>query len=206
MQQSPTPSVNHGLIVSFHRGSRPNTFRTELEGRPIVDEIDMIEIAYPGDNKTYQDRMVVESDKVRYPAEWVNYQRSQAGETSSVDGGTPLREWGAFPQALIRDFEFARIFTVEQLASLSDTAKQAMGTGTNDWCIKAQAFIESSRDQNYAPRLARENEDMKRQMADMVRQMAELSAKVAAKPEPDETAPMVEKRGPGRPPRAQEAA
>jgi hypothetical protein len=88
---------------------------------------------------------------------------------------------------MAKEFAHFNIHTVEQLANISDTAKQAFGMGALEWSRKAQAFLDSAGNSAVAEKYAVENESLKRQMADMQTELARLSASVE------------EKRGPGRP-------
>jgi hypothetical protein len=108
--------------------------------------------------------------------------------------GTPLKQWPAMSRAMAKDFAAVNVHTVEQLANLSDTAKQAFGMGALEWSRKAQAMLASASGGAEAQKYAAENEALKQRIADMEKQFAELSAKVDS-----------EKRGPGRPRKTENA-
>jgi hypothetical protein len=53
----------------------------------------------------------------RFPDEWARY---LAGLAEQMDG-TPLKTWAALDPATIEELHYYKVFTVEQLANLSDT-------------------------------------------------------------------------------------
>ena len=89
--------------------------------------------------------------------------------------------------SMAKEFAHFNIHTVEQLANISDTAKQAFGMGALEWSRKAQAFLDSAGNSAVAEKYAAENEALKRQITDMQAELARLSESVEGK------------RGPGRP-------
>jgi hypothetical protein len=88
-------------------------------------------------------------------------------------GGTPLEN---FPflftkPSLIAELKYRNIYTVEQLASLSDSGKQSI-MGGHELCKKAAEWIVSTE----AGAADAEKEELKTKLAKMGEQMAELMA------------------------------
>ena len=89
-------------------------------------------------------------------------------------GGTPLEN---FPftfakPSLIAELKYRNIFTVEQLATLSDSGKQSI-MGGHELCAKAAEWLK----QTAADAVDDEKEAMKKQLAEMAEQLKALTAK-----------------------------
>lgn len=163
------------LFVKFHTQAVLHPAKSTQAGRPIYDDVDMITIRTPGSQLTsivspvkyYMDRF---GDKYRL---W----KSSQAEAAS---GTPLEN---FPflftkPSMIAELKYRNIFTVEQLAELSDTGKQSI-MGGHELCKRAADWIAKTADDAEDA----EKEELKAKLAKMEEQMALLMAdKLADKP------------------------
>jgi hypothetical protein len=177
---------DHGLHVVFYTEAAEVPFKSEEQGRPIFDDFEYVRILIPGDNKTVIERIATDTDKKKYAAEYKRFKDGLADENQA--SGTPIKEWGACRPSMAKEFAAQSIFTVEQLANLSDTSCQSFGMGAIEWREKAKAFLATTKDTAAAQKFAAENEDLRRQLADLQSQFAAFSAQS-------------DKRGPGRPAR-----
>jgi hypothetical protein len=92
-------------------------------GRPIYVSEEMIEIRTPGnkDNVIVQRVRKMEPDpRERFPAQYAKFKRGD--EQQHV--GTLLRKWGILDEGEALTYEAIGIFTVEQLAGMTDAACQ----------------------------------------------------------------------------------
>ena len=177
---------SHGLHVEFYIDSKHMPFLSEEAGRPVHQDAEFVKIMIPGDKNTLIEREAIEQDRDKFPLEYARFKNGLKEEMQAV--GTPLKAWPAMSRALVKDLAHFNVHTVEQLASMSDTAIQAFGMGGREWTSKAKAFLATAENSAAAEKYAAENEDLKRQIADLQSQFASLSARVDP-----------EKRGPGRP-------
>lgn len=182
----------HGLHVEFYIEAVKQEFKSEQAGRPIYEDTEFVKILIPGDKNYCAERIATQADKDRFALEYARFKNGLKEEEQAI--GTPLKHWPAMTRAMAKEFAAVNVHTVEQLASLSDTAKQAFGMGALEWSRKAQAMLDTAAGGALAEKYAAENEALKQQLVDMQKQFAELSAKVDG-----------EKRGPGRPRRADNA-
>ena len=178
----------HGLHVEFYIESVKQEFKSEEAGRPIYEDAEFVKILIPGDKNYSVEREASRADKERFPLEYARFKNGMKEEEQAV--GTPLKHWPAMTRSMAKEFASFNVHTVEQLAAMSDTSKQAFGMGAQEWSRKAQAMLDSAAGSAFAEKYAVENESLKRELADLRAEMAALSARV----EP-------EKRGPGRPPK-----
>ena len=156
------------LFVKFHTQAVLHPADSTKAGRPIYNDVDMITIRTPGSQLTsivapvkyYMDRF---GDKYRL---WKSSQMEAAS-------GTPLEN---FPflftkPSLIAELKYRNIFTVEQLAELTDTGKQSI-MGGHELCKRAADWInKTAEDAEDA-----EKAELKARLASMETQMAELLA------------------------------
>lgn len=99
---------------------------------------DFIEIRFPGDNKTVVNRQVKEDDKHRWPKQWDAYQRGEEFKSE----GYPLEQWPEVDEGQVREFNYKNIYTVEQLALMTDSNLQSLGPGGRELQAKAKAFVD----------------------------------------------------------------
>jgi len=154
------------LFIKFHTQAVLHPANSTKAGRPIYDDVDMITIRTPGSQLTsivspvkyYMDRF---GDKYRL---WKSSQLEAAS-------GTPLEN---FPflftkPSMIAELKYRNIFTVEQLADLSDTGKQSI-MGGHELCKRAADWLEHSL---FAAEDA-EKAELKQQLVTMQAQLALL--------------------------------
>jgi hypothetical protein len=73
------------------------------------------------------------------------YEDWKAGRASS-DAGTPLEQWPLMDVGLVAAFKAANVYTVQQLATLSDgLLDTAIRRGGREWRAKAQAWLDEAK-------------------------------------------------------------
>jgi hypothetical protein len=174
------------LYVKFHTEAVLHPANSTKAGRPIYNDVDMITIRTPGSQLT----SIVSPVKYymdRFGAKYREWKSSQMEAAS----GTPL---GNFPflftkPSLIAELKYRNIFTVEQLAELSDTGKQSI-MGGHELCKRASMWLEQTL---FAAEDA-EKAELKQQLATMQAQMAILMA-AQSNTKPAEPEPTVKSSG-----------
>jgi len=168
----------HGLNVCFYNAPQHSPGKSEGAGRPIYDDKEMVNIRFPGDKNSEIHRVASDEDKKKYAEEYQAYKAGVMGDDQS--SGTPLSQWPAMPRSVVEEWKFLKVATVEQLALLSDSGKQAFGMGANEWSEKAKAWLAAAAGGAEAARFATENLALRREMETMRQQFAELNARVEA--------------------------
>ena len=162
------------LFVTFATVAVLHPYESTMAGRPICKDVDHITIRAPGSRdsivapvKYYMDRF---GEKYRA---WKSTQMQAAN-------GTPLESYPFLftKPSLIAELKYRNIYTVEQLASLSDTGKQSI-MGGHELCKQAADWIAKTA----ANAVDTEKEEMRAKMAAMEEQLATLVA--AATPKGD---------------------
>ncbi|MGO7157027.1 hypothetical protein [Rhizobium leguminosarum] len=169
---------NTGIYASFSLEPVEQTFLTEKEGRPIFADKEFIRIFIAGDKHTEVYREVTENDKQRFSDAYKRFKEGAAAREQLV--GTPLAQWPYLKPSQIKELEAINIYTVEQLAALSDTAKQKIGMGANELVAAAQGYLATAQDSRAASAFAAENERLKDEVGRLQEQMKEMASRFEA--------------------------
>lgn len=170
--------VTHGedanLWVEFRKEGVKNESKSDQAGRAIFDDVIFIDITFPGDKTKKVVRPVNEEDKVRFQRQWEHFMK---GETGDSIQGTRLEQWPLLSKSEISEFKALNIFTVDQLASLPDSALNWLGA--RDYRTKAQAWLQTAADTGAAARYAHENEVLKSDIEQLRTQLKDLTEQLS---------------------------
>jgi|SRR5579859_226003 len=113
------------LAVRFFKEALQNNFLSEKEGRPIFQDVDMVQIMVPGDATSIVVTPVREDHKQRFPLQWAHYVNTHGSDTREV--GTPLSQWPRLSQSQVEELRALKIYTVENVAGMTDANLQRIG-------------------------------------------------------------------------------
>jgi len=162
-----------GLLVSFYYKAIKNEQESEAQGYPVYKDQERVKIVIAGDKNTVIDRKASEEDRARFAS---HYERFKNKNEQAVDG-FPLENW---PQltvsqvALLKEFN---IFTVEAMASVSDSNVARMGPGVRALRDKALEFM---RDVEPKARQTERMQSLEAENSELKDRLEELEAKMAA--------------------------
>lgn len=169
------------LLVKFYRHAELSQYKSKKEGRPIYDDVEMVSVIQPG-----------EKDEVKTLAnDWhrrrfqKQYEAFQKGLEQAVTG-TPLELLFPAEPSTILALKGNNVFTIEQLAGISDTAMNNIPMGRT-LADRAKAYLQAS----VGGQGFHQMEAMQKQIQELQEQLA--AAQAAPQPE--------QRRGPGRPPK-----
>jgi len=150
-----------------------------------------IRIMVPGDKTSEFTTAVTESHKQRFPREWLSWQIAEGIIGGEEDiPGWKLAEWEELNADLVRELQYLRFQTVEQIAGASDKQIQGIGMGGIQLREKARVALRNRMGAETRTALEAkdaENQELRRRMDEMQDQLRSLIEAQA------------EKRGPGRP-------
>lgn len=126
--------------VKFHPKWVRNNFLSKQEGKEVGEYRDYIIIIAPGLPNSEMDREVQEKDKQEYREEWRAYQEGREHRIS----GTPLELLPGMPKQRADSLKAIYIYTIEQLAELSEPGMHKVGMGAVELKNKAQAFLQKN--------------------------------------------------------------
>lgn len=163
-----------GANIRFYLHAEQNHQRTEKEGRPIFDEFEMIEVHFPGGDKTC---LKVEQKHIdAYPNQYKAFKDGQEQPTS----GTPLAEWSLITRAHVEELRHFGVKTVEQLALLTDDVRRKM-TSISPLVKKAKAWLAAAEGaQGKVAALEEQNEKLVNKIKKMEEQLILLMQRVEA--------------------------
>jgi hypothetical protein len=167
-------AMNKGITPQFFVEFQPNPRKSEIEGRPICDEVELCRILIAGDNQNEHVEPVTEATKRRFPEAYAAW---KAGRKERLIEGTPLRQWAPIPPIKIAELEALNVFSVEALAGLPDNLL-GRGFDLREWRTKAEAWLANAKDTAAVMRYAAENDRMRDEIAEMRKQFKRLAERV----------------------------
>lgn len=123
--------------VKFYRQWVRNNFKSNAEGREVGEEQDFILIISPGNSKTEVRRKANDADKMAYSQEWAAYLQGKEHQVA----GTPIEMLPGIPNGMADALKAMYIYTIEQMAGISDIALQKVGMGGNEIRRKCQSYL-----------------------------------------------------------------
>lgn len=193
-------STRHLHIEFYLRDPRQNKRKSEKEGRPIYDEMEMVRIRFVGDGKRVhcapahekalrimneQGDFVGMSYIERFPK---HYEAFLEQKEPPIDGA-PISELPFLSASQVAEMKAINIRSVENLAELNSDGRKRIGMNALEITRKAQDWLDARAGDDVAGRLQEQNTLMQTQMAEMQAQIAKLTgvAPAASAPVPEET-------------------
>jgi len=157
------------LNLRFFTDAVENKAKSLEAGRPIFMQIDYVAVNVPGSRDEVIHKVSGEIQQ-RYAAQYAHWKQTQDQPLE----GTPLDQVPWLNVAQIRELQALNIRSLEQLASLSDTAVQHMKMGGHDLRKKALAYMESATGSAEVQRLITRISELEREcgrLQDVVREV-----------------------------------
>lgn len=176
------------LWVRFYNDAVEDEKASRETGRPIYQDVEMVEIRYPGDNKRVlvapaHQRVKTREGTFSYAERFQEHYAAFKSNAKFMEKGTPLKEAPFLTEARRRELERANILTVESLAELDATALRKLGMGYVAMGEEAKRYLA------VASELvdAREKEELRKEIAEMKAMMAKMTAasQASVPPPPD---------------------
>lgn len=181
------------LAVRFFKGKEIHGLESKEAGRPIYVGIDMCAIRQPGERDEWHGRATPEH-QTRFPKQWEAYKNNM----EYVPDGTPLDVIFPAEPDTVANLRGLKVYTVEQLAGLQEAAISRIGMGGRNLVVKAQKFMEAATGYQAANRMNKDLEDKQAKIDMLEARLAGLEKLLG------ENKDQPARRGPGRPPKAQE--
>ena len=121
----------------FSMNRKLNMAKSASAGHPVFDETPYVKILIPGQMRNIVHRAVQDGDKKRWPSLWAAF---EAGQKQALNG-TRVEEWPYLTHEHIAQLRSINVFTVEQVATLSDEAQEALGPLAADLMMRAQSDL-----------------------------------------------------------------
>ncbi len=160
------------VIPVFKTHIVKNDARTKAEGRPIYDDMEIVEVRFAGDrNKVsvFPANSICgqaqddegNSMHITYAQRWPDqYKRFKAKE-QQIASGTPLDELPFLSQAKRAELRGLSIYTAEALAAVDGQPLKNLGQGGREWKNQAQAYLDRAAGSADVTGMAKEIADLK---------------------------------------------
>lgn len=125
------------MVVMFYMKPVHNVAKSQATGSPQYDDQIYVRIHPPGERLNIVDRKAAESDKKRFPVQWMQFKENAPQETS----GTPIDFLFPSKPSVSAALKASGVHTVEQLAELSAHAIESIGMGCQQWVNEATRYI-----------------------------------------------------------------
>lgn len=171
-----------GVSVEFVKHPVLLGGRSKAEGREIFEDRDYVRIRVAGNDKECYFQPVKEQDKLRFPEEWSAYCKG----AEVVRTGTPIERWPQVTPAQVRNLKVLNVFTVEDLAAISDVNLHKLGPGASQLRNDAKRFLEvagAMANQHEMDELRKANAEQAETIRQLVDKVERLSDAVHGAPE-----------------------
>lgn len=125
-----TVHVQHGddsgLYVRFYSDAILNQQKSDIEGRPIYDQCEMVEILFAGDNSKTKVGRATDGNPPYYLRFAKQYEAFKK-QIEAAQDGTPIEHWPPITKAQAMELKAMNIHTVEMLANVPDVNLKWMG-------------------------------------------------------------------------------
>jgi hypothetical protein len=131
---------NDNLVVMFYNKPTHNPGKSVEAGRPIHEDKLYVRYHAPMERLNINDRPAHDGDKRRWPIQWQQFSK----QLEQRPEGTPVEMLYPGKPAIARTLNGGGVFTIEQLASLSEHAIDQVGMGGRSWVNDAVRYIEAA--------------------------------------------------------------
>ena len=173
------------LLVKFFVHPELSKFKSDKEGLPVYDDVEMVEVFQPGEKDSVK-QLATEFHKRRFQKQYESFKKGM----EQTNGGTPLDLLFPAEPGMILTLKSFNVYSIQQLAALSDTGIANLPMGGRQLVERAKTYLHTA-----------QTGAGLHEMDLMRKQIAELQAALVAKNE--ETPETPQRRGPGRPPRTE---
>lgn len=181
LQQRIPKKENMAHITPRFFEETKRTNEVDSNGLPVFRTVEYVELLIAGDKGNSPVKRVTQAIKEQFPNEYGIW-KSKRINPDMVGDGIPLSLWPLIPTEMAKALEYMNVFTVQQLAALSDSAISKPGAiGLRDMRDKAKAFMDSAKSAAPLAKLEVENRELKQRMELMQSQMEQLVQAVQAK-------------------------
>ncbi len=189
-----TDTRNKSLVTPvFKTMAVQNDAKSKKAGRPIFDDVEMVEVRIAGDrhfNPCFPAHSFWQRDEngfdITYAMRWPDQYRRFKENSSQSASGTPLEELPFITQAKRSELKALSIYTAEALSALDGKNLKTLGIGGRELKDQATAYLNKAAGSADVVRLAAENADMKAQIETLRQQMLAAQAPVVETEDDDE--------------------
>lgn len=125
------------MIVMFYLKPVHNPAKSDAQGSPQYEDQIYVRIHPPGERLNIVDRRATDTDKKRFPVQWMQFKENAPQESS----GTPIDMLFPSKPSISAALRASGVHTVEQCAELSAHAIESIGMGAQGWVNEASRYL-----------------------------------------------------------------
>lgn len=189
------------IVPIFKTHSTLNEAKSRKEGRPIYDDIEVVEIRMAANKQTvgvfpahavwkWVDKPEGGREEMTYAMRFPDQYKRFKSNSAQAHSGTPVEELPFLTQGKRLELKALNVHTAETLAALDGQPLRNLGVGGRELKDMAQAYLDNAKQSADATRLASENEKLRQRIKDMEQdannaaQAKSVSAESERKPSP----------------------
>ena len=172
MQTSQLRHPDDALVATFRMMALKNEARSSAEGRPIFEDVEVVEIRVPGsrnwtpypaaahshwENNPFSGEQTSRTYIERFPRQYAQF-KAQLQQTKT---GTPLDHAPFLSEGKRAELRAQNIYTVEQLAAIDGQELKNLGPNGRDQKNRADEYLAASRENAPATQLQAELEALR---------------------------------------------
>lgn len=142
----------------------------------VYEDVIFLRINIRGNDKLEVHRPSNEADKRRFPFSWQEFQKGEA----AASRGTHLNKLPGLDAPVIRSYNAKNVFTVEDLALVTDTHLPNLGIGAREKRQQAIEYVQGLKGSAVTQAQIKESQDAVAQMRETVAAQGEQLAKAMA--------------------------
>lgn len=179
MPSEETNARNKSLVTPvFKTMAVKNDTKSKKAGRPIYDDVEMVEVRIAGDrhfNPRFPAHAFWQRDEngfdITYAMRWPEAYKRFKENQSQTASGTPIEELPFLTQAKRSELRALSIYTAEALAALDGKNLKTLGIGGRELKDQATAYLAKASGSADVVRLAAQNADMQAQIETLRQQL-----------------------------------
>jgi hypothetical protein len=129
-----------GVTPLFKIQAVYNEAKSKEAGRPMFDEVEMVEVWFAGDRLQRPCFEVTDEHRERWPKE---YEAFKSGRTIA-ESGTPLEHWPRMTVGKVAELKALGIQTVEALAQMPDGNLTNLGMKARELREEARSYLQAA--------------------------------------------------------------
>lgn len=161
------------LFVFFAEKPIHNKTKSREAGIPIYDTVEVVHIQQPGE-RDYIERPAEEADRRRFQRQYQAYKEGR----DQIPEGTPVDLLFPHHPGIPQTLKHLKIFTIQQLARLTEEGISKVGMGARDWVESAKQYLARGSDGKDFHHLKGQIDDLKGQLEVRDRQISELRSMI----------------------------
>jgi hypothetical protein len=177
------------VIPVFREHAERNEAKSAAAGRPIFDDVDIVELRYPG-RRDYSvhpatafshwtvDPLTGEQIKVTYAERFQRQYQQFKSRNTQTKSGTPLDYATFLTEGMRASLKALNVYTIEMLAAVDGADLKNLGPGGRDMKNRAMAYLEDSDQRSGDTKMIAELEALRARNAAMEEDLQKLKAVV----------------------------